>query len=80
MRLTDELSQLRLSNNSLSQKETTLEAEISIKDATILEKVSELAAKTEALEENRAIISGLSEQLTRVRERLSSNQQVRVMS
>ena len=69
--------------NSLEHKNLMLKADIIRKDATITSKdatiasgESELNAKTKTLEEKGAIISGLSEQLTRTREHLSSKQQV----
>ena len=75
-RLMDELSQSKSNSESLKLKNTMLEAEISIKDATIKGHESELDAKTKALKERDTVVSGLSEQLIRVRENLSSKQQV----
>ena len=79
-RLTDEKHQLEsesvVSTASLKHKISTLEAETSRKTATVERNESELKAKTRVLEEKEAIISGMSEQLTRAREHLSSKQQV----
>ena len=55
------------------------DSELVRKDATIKMYKSELEANRQALEEKDAIISGMSEQLTRVREHLSSKQQVKYM-
>ena len=49
---------------------------ISSKDAAITRKESELEAKVRVLQEKDAIISGMSEQLTRARECLATKQQV----
>ena len=54
----------------------TLKHKISRKTATVERNESELKAKTRALEEKEAIISGMREQLTKAREHLSSKQQV----
>ena len=62
--------------NFLEHKILTLEGETSRKTATVERKESELKAKTRALEEKEAIISGMREQLTKAREHLSSKQQV----
>ena len=71
-----ELSESVVNTASLKHKISTLEAETSRKTATVERNVSELKAKTRALEEKEAIILGMSEQLTRAREHLSSKQQV----
>ena len=79
-RLTDEKHQLEaesvVNTASLKHKISTLEAETSRKTATVKRKESELKAKTRVLEEKEAIISEMSEQLTRTREHLTAKQQV----
>ena len=82
-RLTDEkhllkaeISESVVNTSSLKHKISTLEAETSRKTATVKRKESELKAKTRVLEEKEAIILGMSEQLTRTREHLTSKQQV----
>ena len=63
----------------LSRKSTILsrkDAELSRKDATAKRKESELEANVQALQHKNAIISGMNEQLTRVRGYLSSKQRV----
>ena len=74
--LTSELLQSRLSGNSLKHKNLTLEAKILRNAATIAANESELENKTKALEEKDAVVSGLSEQLTRAREFMSSKEHV----
>ena len=54
----------------------TLKAKSDIKDSFILRKGSELEAKSRALEEKDATILAMSEQLTRAREYLTTEQQV----
>ena len=71
-----EISESIVNTASLKQKVSTLEAETSRKNATVERNESELKANTRALEEKEAIILGMSEQLTRAREHLSSKQQV----
>ena len=71
--LQTEICQYRTRSNSIKQN---LEADVSVKNATIERMNSELEAKTKALEEMEAVVSGLSEQLTRVRENLSLKQPV----
>ena len=71
-----ELSESVVNTASLKHKISTLEAETSRNTATVERNESELKAKTRALEEKEAIISGMSQQLTRTREHLSSKQQV----
>ena len=70
------ISESVVNTASLKHKISTLEAETSRKTATVERNESELKAKMRALEEKEAIISGMSEQLTRAREHLSSKQQV----
>ena len=64
-----DISLSETTTNSFKYKMSTLEAET-------LRKQSEIEAKTRALEEKEAIISGMSEQLTRTREHLSTKCQV----
>ena len=71
-----EISESIVNTASLKHKVSTLEAETSRNTATVERKESELKAKTRVLEEKEAIILGMSEQLTRAREHLSSKQQV----
>ena len=63
-----ELSESVVNTTSLKHKILKLEAETSGKTATVKKNESELKAKTRALEEKEAIISGMSEHLTRARE------------
>ena len=74
------MSNIRSSIDSLQRINSTLEADITLKvgskDAAILRKESELEAKIRVLQEKDAIISGMSEQLTRARECLATKQQV----
>ena len=74
--LRSEVSISRTNINSLQHTNSTLEADISRKDATIKRKESELKMSTRLLQEKDAIISGMSEQLTRARECLATKQQV----
>ena len=71
-----DLSESVVNTTSLKHKILTLGAETSRKSAIVERNESELKAKTRALEEKDAIISGMSEQLTRAREHLSSKHQV----
>ena len=72
-RLQAEMSQSTTKTNSLQQKVSTLKAEASRKTATV-ERIESLhKAKTRALEEKQAIISGLSEKLTRATEHIMSS-------
>ena len=75
-RLSNEISQSRTNTNFLQEKVSNLDAESSIKDATIERKDSELESKSRALEEKDSIISGMRQQLTRTREYLTAKQQV----
>ena len=61
---------------SFKHRISTMEAEASRNRATIDKNESNLKAKTRVLEEKQAIISGMSEQLTRARQHLTSKQQV----
>ena len=81
--LLSELSKLRTKTITLQRTISTLKADvmlrdgnISSKDAVIKRNESELEAKTRVLQEKDAIISGMSEQLTRARECLATKQQV----
>ena len=83
--LLSQVLQSRRRTDSLQHTNSTLEANIVAKDATISRnddtikrKESELDAKTKMLQEKDAIISGMSEQLTRTREYLATKQQVSV--
>ena len=69
-------SSLQQQISSLKAELTERNAEISIKDTNIKCKASEIEANALAIKNKDAIISGMSEQLTRVREHLSSKQQV----
>ena len=72
-------AELSRKDAELSRKDAELSrknAELSSNVATIKRKESELEAYTVALEEKNVIISRMSEQLTRIREHLSSMQQV----
>ena len=66
---TSEVEQLKLDVRDLNAQNQLLTA---TKEADVIE----LKAKTRALEEKEAIISGMREQLTKAREHLSSKQQV----
>ena len=68
-----ENSRLKSSANSLQHENSTLKAEFSRKDA-------ELQAKDRILKEKNSIISGMSQQLTKAREYLSSKKQVSYVS
>ena len=70
--LVTENAQLKLSMNTLRHENLTLKAESSRKDA-------EVCTKGRILEENDSIISGMSEQLTRARQYLSSSHQVSIL-
>ena len=74
--LQSEISHLGVVTNSLKHKHSILEAETSRKDATIERNEYELHIKTTALEESNAIISGMGEQIKRMREYLLSKHQV----
>ena len=72
-------SELSRREADLSRKKYELSeknVEVSKNIATIKRKESDLETKTQALKDKDAIISGMSEQLTRVRQHLSSKQQV----
>ena len=69
-------SSLRQQVSSLKTELTEMNAELSIKNTSIKSKDFEIEKNTVALKEKEAIISGMNEQLTRVREHLSSKQQV----
>ena len=71
-----EISRSVTETNTLKHKVSTLTGETSRKTATVEREGTELKAKTRALEEKEAIISGMREQLTKAREHLSSKQQV----
>ena len=74
--LQSEVSISRTNINSLQHTNSTLEADISRKDAATKRKESELEVNARVLQEKDAIISGMSEQLTRARECLATKQQV----
>ena len=74
--LEGEITRAVTETNTLEHKISTLEGETSRKAATVEREETELKAKTRALEEKDAIISGMREQLTKAREHLSSKQQV----
>ena len=74
--LETEISKSVTNTASLKHVISTLEAETSRNIASVNTNESELRAKTRALEEKQVIISGMSEQLTRAREHLTSKQQV----
>lgn len=81
--LQSEVSKSRTKIDSLQCTNSTLEADVTLKDVTIskkdaaiIRKDSELEAKARVLQEKDALISGMSEQLTRARECLTSTQQV----
>ena len=83
--LLSEVATLRIRNDSLQHTNSLLKLEadnmlkdgsISSKDAAIKRNESELEAKTKLLQEKYAIISEMSEQLTRAREYLATKQQV----
>ena len=63
-------------NSTLEADIMLKDGNISSKDAAITKKKSELEARIKILLEKDAIISGLSEQLTRARECLATKQQV----
>ena len=69
---------LRTTIDSFEYKTSAIEAEISRHVVTITKSELQLKAKTKTLEEKDTIISRLNEQLTRVRERLSSKQLVSI--
>ena len=78
-----EVSKLRTKTDTLQHNISTLKADVmlkdgnvSSKDAAITRKESELEAKIRVLQDKDAIISGMSEQLTRARECLATKQQV----
>ena len=75
-RLRIENHDLQCNINSLQHTNSTLEADISRKDAAIKRNESELEANTRLLREKDSVISGMSEQLTRARECLATRQQV----
>ena len=81
--LLSEVSKLRTKTDTLQRTISTLKADVMLKDgnissknAAITKKESELEAKIRVLQEKDAIISGMSEQLTRARECLATKQQV----
>ena len=78
-RLKSENHHLQFNVSSLQHINSTLEADTSRKDAVIKRNESELEVKTRAVLEKDAIISGMSEQLTRAREYLATKQQVSSM-
>ena len=67
--LVTEITQLKLSTNNLQHETSTLKAESSRKD-------TELQIKSKLLDEKDSIMSGMSEQLTKARQYLSSNRRV----
>ena len=75
-----EISQSVTNTASFKHKISTMEAEVSRNRATIDNNESKLQIKTRALEEKQAIISGMSEQLTRARDNLISKQQVSLVN
>ena len=75
-RLTSENSLSKADANCLQQKVSSLEIESSKKDVTIKRKDNELEINRIALEENRSVIVGITQQLTRAREYLTSKRQV----
>ena len=81
--LQSDLSKLRSDINLLQCTNSSLEANISLKDSTILmngismkRKDDELKMKTRALENREATVSDMTEQLSNVRKFLSTKQQV----
>ena len=75
-RMRTENHNLQSNVNTLQCTNSTLEADILRKDAVFKRNESELEVKTRVLQEKDAIISGMSEQLTRARECLATKQQV----
>ena len=71
-----EISELTANISSLQHVNSKLEVDISTKDATIVRKSAELEASIRNLKEKDTIIVGMNEQLTRVREYLTTKQQV----
>ena len=71
-----EISKLRTDVNCLQHTNSTLKVDISRRDTAIKMKESEVEVKTRVLQEKDATISGMSEQLARVREHLVTKQQV----
>ena len=73
-----ELFETQIKNDTkiLLQERLQFEIQLATERATIDRKHSELEAKTRTLQEKRAIILGMSEQLTRAREWLATKQQV----
>ena len=83
-KLMSDTSNLRLEINSLQLEMSRLEADTLAKDNTILQngvsmkrKDEEIEAKTKALEEKETRMSEMTDQLNKVREYLSTKQQVR---
>lgn len=74
--LQSELSKSRLKINSLEHVNSSLEMHNAAKSASVKRKDSIIEAKTRALQQKDAIISGMSEKLTRAREYLATKQQV----
>ena len=74
--LEGEITHLKTSIIALKSTNLTLEANVSRNDATIARKEVEREASVKALEEKDSIISGMREQLTKIREFLSIKQQV----
>ena len=68
--------QLAAEDIEASKKIDSLQNIISIRDAKITANSSEIEAKIRALQEKNAVISGMSEQLTKAREYLATKQQV----
>ena len=79
-RMRTENHNLQSNVNTLQRTNSTLEADILRKDAVFKRNESELEVKTRVLQEKDAIISGMSEQLTRARECLATKQQVSIVN
>ena len=71
-----EVTTLQDTNSKLQTDITRRDTTIQMKDATAERKDSEIEAKIRALEEKDAMISAMSEQLTKTREFLATKQQV----
>ena len=70
------ISESMTNSNSLKQQISSLSAELLRKDAEIATKALEIKANARTIEEKDAVISGMDQQLIRIREHLSSKQQV----
>ena len=82
-KLTDEkvelLAELATTNSqleSLKSSNTSLKGEVAARDAVIECNTTEIEAKTKALQERDTIISGINEQLTKIRKYLANKTQV----